>query len=82
MDWSKICAMDWLTICVLFLFIIVVAEIPVIVAYLRGLRKHKLNVIVMWTGIGIMFFPIWLVMLVMACVYEPDAPRRMRYGAL
>ena len=78
MDWSKICAMDWLTICVLFLFIIVVAEVPVIVAYLRGLRKHKLNVIVMWTGIGITVYPVWLVMLVLAFVYKPDASRRIR----
>ena len=49
-----------------------ILEIPVIIAYMRGVRGHKLNVVLMLTGLGVLFLPIWIVALVMAFVYKPS----------
>ena len=63
--------------------VLAILEIPVIIAYMRGVRGHKLNIVLMVTGLGALplafhFYGvpnpvtfIWIVALAMAFVYKP-----------
>jgi high-affinity K+ transport system ATPase subunit B len=55
--------------------VLAVLEIPVIIAYMRGVRGHKLNIVLMVTGLGALL-PIWIAALVMSFVCKPITANR------
>jgi len=75
------------------LIFVTVLELPVIIAYTRGLRGHKLNVILMLVGasvisLGFLLWKIplggvvWIVAFVMSFVYKPVTGSRGRNGTV
>jgi len=75
------------------LIFVAVLELPVIIAYARGLRGHKLNVILMLISVSVISLGfllweiplggfIWIAALVMSFVYKPVTAGRLRSGAV
>jgi len=70
-----------------------VLELPVIIAYMRGLRGHKLNVILMLVGVNFIssgflfcwippFLIIWIAAFVMSFAYKPVTAGRVKNGTV